>query len=809
MIAMMLPLGAVIASASTASTPTYAADTVALVNGTEVNADGFQAALTAATSGGTVEIVKDFTIASLTFGNLNVATSTWTINGNDHTITSTATAPDTNNYLVYFSSAYAEVNDLTLVTKANGIRIKDASNLTFNDVNVYSGGTKSNETISEYDTAKCSYALYVSNNARCNLVVNGGEYKAYGTNGYVLYVGSGNVVVNSGNFVGEDCTFVARVLNSSLQTKLVDATASLTVYSGTFIKPVVNRKAATDGAVIRADQGGIVNIHGGDFASFSGRSTGSNNHRDFVFLAGISSSKPNCVGFFNIFGGNFYSFMADDMTSGSTQLIGNFSGSSSAMNDTELTKINTNIYGGNFYTTLPSREDNLMSVVNKAAATIQHVPADQYTATTVENQTVTVYGKEFTGVTKYTINYVQPTTAPENASVMVTNSDGRVYYLTDYIRKNEAETVTIEVPAITLALNGVADKDSTVKLLKDVSIKAIVILNRHQKMTLDGNDKTINCTTSGMTVWSGEITIKNATIVSAGAYAIRPTSKSTPLDAIDLKLRIENCTLSSSAEATTLTVNPFLKGSMTVVNTTIAGKVINMSIIDPDCAHVWGDGVDSATHTAPGTLTYTCSACNSTKSEPSAAKGHSYGNWIKVDDDQHKKVCDCSSDADVFENHTWDAGVETTPATHTTKGVKTYTCTATGCGATKTEDIEKTTEHAHGDWTKVDDAKHSKTCACGDVITADHAWNDGEVTTAATTEADGVKTYTCADCGATKTEAIAKLDAPAADAPATDAPATDAPAEEKGCKNSIGVGAVAVLAVAGLACGIVSKKRED
>ncbi|MCD8015880.1 MAG: Ig-like domain-containing protein [Lachnospiraceae bacterium] len=40
-----------------------------------------------------------------------------------------------------------------------------------------------------------------------------------------------------------------------------------------------------------------------------------------------------------------------------------------------------------------------------------------------------------------------------------------------------------------------------------------------------------------------------------------------------------------------------------------------------------------------------------------------------------------------------------------------------------------------------------------------HSWDSGVVTTAATTTATGVKTYTCTVCGATKTETIAKLTA--------------------------------------------------
>ncbi len=77
--------------------------------------------------------------------------------------------------------------------------------------------------------------------------------------------------------------------------------------------------------------------------------------------------------------------------------------------------------------------------------------------------------------------------------------------------------------------------------------------------------------------------------------------------------------------------------------------------------------------------------------------------------------------------HSWNDGEITTPATCTTAGVKTYTCTR--CGETRTEDI----------------------AALG------HTWNDGEITTPATCTTAGVKTYTCTRCGETRTEDIAAL----------------------------------------------------
>ncbi|MBQ8372483.1 MAG: hypothetical protein IJX38_06085 [Clostridia bacterium] len=52
-------------------------------------------------------------------------------------------------------------------------------------------------------------------------------------------------------------------------------------------------------------------------------------------------------------------------------------------------------------------------------------------------------------------------------------------------------------------------------------------------------------------------------------------------------------------------------------------------------------------------------------------------------------------------------------------------------------------------------------CMClsvGVILTAcghEHTWNEGEITTPATATADGVKTFTCTECGETKTESVA------------------------------------------------------
>lgn len=62
------------------------------------------------------------------------------------------------------------------------------------------------------------------------------------------------------------------------------------------------------------------------------------------------------------------------------------------------------------------------------------------------------------------------------------------------------------------------------------------------------------------------------------------------------------------------------------------------------------------------------------------------------------------------------------------------------------------------EWSK-DASAHWHACTkkdCAEIADkADHTWDEGKITTAATQEADGVKTFTCTVCAQTKTEAVA------------------------------------------------------
>jgi hypothetical protein len=125
---------------------------------------------------------------------------------------------------------------------------------------------------------------------------------------------------------------------------------------------------------------------------------------------------------------------------------------------------------------------------------------------------------------------------------------------------------------------------------------------------------------------------------------------------------------------------------------------------------------------------------------------------------------------------TWDDGttfewgshscewVETTPATTTSTGTKSYICT--DCGYVQnTQEIPKlssTTEHTHtaGTTWSSDATNHWQTCTAGDgeeMNSAAHTFSEWTVTKAATEDEEGSQTRTCTVCGYEQTGTIAKL----------------------------------------------------
>ena len=211
-------------------------------------------------------------------------------------------------------------------------------------------------------------------------------------------------------------------------------------------------------------------------------------------------------------------------------------------------------------------------------------------------------------------------------------------------------------------------------------------------------------------------------------------------------------------------------------NGAVGEKATVEKVAIPATGHKWVLVVGGYEEGAPN-HTIRCSVCGQKKDEAHADRPGDVRNEWKTDKDNHWHQFACGTIMDKAA-HTWDAGVETTPATCTTAGVRTYTCDV--CKATKTEPIPVI---AHQYEWKHDETNHWQECSvCHDIIdkaehtyashkcedtatctkaecgyvkpAGQHSWNDGEVTTPATCTTDGVKTYTCKVCSETKTEPI-------------------------------------------------------
>lgn len=102
-------------------------------------------------------------------------------------------------------------------------------------------------------------------------------------------------------------------------------------------------------------------------------------------------------------------------------------------------------------------------------------------------------------------------------------------------------------------------------------------------------------------------------------------------------------------------------------------KCANCNEVSDKAAHVYDNDVDA-----------TCNTCGY---ERAAHTAHTVGTVWENDETNHWHVCTASGCEEKLDTaaHTWNAGEITTPATFTSDGVKTYTCTV--CEKAKTETV--------------------------------------------------------------------------------------------------------------------------
>ena len=134
---------------------------------------------------------------------------------------------------------------------------------------------------------------------------------------------------------------------------------------------------------------------------------------------------------------------------------------------------------------------------------------------------------------------------------------------------------------------------------------------------------------------------------------------------------------------------------------------------------------------------------------------HEFSSEFSTDKTHHWFECKCK-ERSKYEEHAWDDGQIIVQPTAESEGQMEYTCTV--CSYKKTESIEKI-QHSHSfSAIPFDEQLHLMKCECGEEgEKVAHTWDKGVVTTPATEEQTGVKTYTCTECAYEKTEVIEKL----------------------------------------------------
>lgn len=156
------------------------------------------------------------------------------------------------------------------------------------------------------------------------------------------------------------------------------------------------------------------------------------------------------------------------------------------------------------------------------------------------------------------------------------------------------------------------------------------------------------------------------------------------------------------------------------------------------------DGTKSGSCTRCGAAAPTITDQNHLKETVS----HTWNAWeASSDGSSHNRKCTVSG-CTASETHTWNAW------TNDAKN-HTRTCSIADCSYAANNNQTAVHQWDAGWQNKTDSSKHERTCAvCGRTEEEDHNWDEGEVTTApnCVTNTNGVRTFHCQDCDATKTE---------------------------------------------------------
>ena len=222
-----------------------------------------------------------------------------------------------------------------------------------------------------------------------------------------------------------------------------------------------------------------------------------------------------------------------------------------------------------------------------------------------------------------------------------------------------------------------------------------------------------------------------------------------------------------------------VKGSKNIDDITVSGDNSKVILDNASADNVTLDGEKSAVETKNGAkIDNVIMSENASGATVDVGSGTTVGNVENHAEDATvtgsgtvKKV-ESDKDITVKTKDTDVKNIGDEKITVTDKSGKDTTVGTTGSGSSTTVNKGTTSSggggggsssgsshsHSYADAWSHDATHHWHASTCGHEVVsgkAEHTWNDGEVTKAATCGAAGEKTFTCTVCGATKTEAIA------------------------------------------------------
>ena len=184
-----------------------------------------------------------------------------------------------------------------------------------------------------------------------------------------------------------------------------------------------------------------------------------------------------------------------------------------------------------------------------------------------------------------------------------------------------------------------------------------------------------------------------------GEYAATYTTSTTPATCTAAGSTTKTCKICGAVESTSTPALGHSWGGWTPLNAAQHQRVCARDASHKETAsHTWDGGRTSSmpTCTGAGVKIYTCTGCSATKTEQIDPIGHYWGDWTRLNDTYHRRVCGNDPSHEEQETHAWDNGVVTKEPTATESGVKTFTCAV--CKATKTEELPiDAPDFEHGD----------------------------------------------------------------------------------------------------------------